>query len=205
MSETQLENLIEIVLKNPILNELLNRAHQLNIDNYYIGAGCVNQTVWNYLSGLPLQYGINDYDFVYFDDKNLCHEQENRVIEQVRDLYSDLDVKLDVKNQARVHLWYEQRFGYAIDPYRSLEEAIDTWPTSATAIGIRRVENAWKVYAPFGTNDIFAKIIRPNKVQITKEIYEIKVKRWISFWPDLTIIPWENEGEEDVKWTSQLG
>ncbi|WP_216234699.1 hypothetical protein [Paenibacillus sp. GP183] len=47
MSETQLENLIEIVLKNPILNELLNRAHQLNIDNYYIGAGCVNQTVWN--------------------------------------------------------------------------------------------------------------------------------------------------------------
>jgi hypothetical protein len=193
MNDAKLQKLIEIVLKNPILSELLNRADQLNIDQYYIGAGCVNQTVWNYLSGLPLQQGINDYDFVYFDDKNLSVEQENRVIEQVRDLYFDLDAKLDVKNQARVHLWYEQRFGFAIDPYRSLEEAINTWPTSATAIGIRRVENSWKVYAPFGTNDIFGKIIRPNKVLITKEIYETKVKRWISIWPDLTIIPWDNE------------
>jgi hypothetical protein len=193
MNDAKLQKLIEIVLKNPILSELLNRADQLNIDQYYIGAGCVNQTVWNYLSGLPLQQGISDYDFVYFDDKNLSVEQENRVIEQVRDLYFNLDAKLDVKNQARVHLWYEQRFGFAIDPYRSLEEAINTWPTSATAIGIRRVENSWKVYAPFGTNDIFGKIIRPNKVLITKEIYETKVRRWISIWPDLTIIPWDNE------------
>jgi GNAT superfamily N-acetyltransferase len=196
LSEVQIHKLIEIVLKNPILSEILNRAHQLNIDQYYIGAGCVNQTVWNYLSDLPLQHGISDYDFVYFDDKNLGVEQENQVIQQVRELYFDLDAKLDVKNQARVHLWYEQRFGFAIEPYRSLEEAINTWPTSATAIGIRRVENSWKVYAPFGTKDIFAKIICPNKVLITKEIYENKVKRWISFWPDLTIIPWENQIEQ---------
>jgi hypothetical protein len=57
------------------------------------------------------------------------------------------------------------------------------------------MDHSWKVYAPCGTNDIFDKIIRPNKVQITKEIYETKVKRWISFWPDLTIIPWGNECE----------
>ena len=32
----------------------------------------------------------------------------------------------DVKNEARVHLWYEARFGAAIPPYQSAEAAIAT-------------------------------------------------------------------------------
>lgn len=32
---------------------------------------------------------------------------------------------------------------------------------------------------------------RPNKRQITAEIYDGKVARWRQHWPELTIIPWD--------------
>src|ERR1700730_3374080 len=40
---------------------------------------------------------------------------------------------------ARVHLWYEDRFGYALKPYLSSADAIATFPTTATAVGVRRI------------------------------------------------------------------
>jgi hypothetical protein len=88
-------------------------------------------------------------------------------------------------------LWYKRHFGYEIQKYKSLESAINTWPTTATAIGVRIEEdNKFKVYAPFGLNDLFGKIVRANKIQITEEIYKNKVVNWLKKWPDLNVIPW---------------
>lgn len=189
---TQIKMLEAIIMSSEIISTALKRAKQLNIDHYYIGAGCITQTIWNYLFDYPPDYGIKDIDFVYFDHINLDYDSENKVITQVKQLYSDLKIELDVKNQARVHLWYNEHFGYSIEPYKSIEAAINTWPTTATAIGVRLEENnEFKVYAPFGLNDLFGKIVRANKTQITKPIYEKKVSSWLSKWPDLIIIPWE--------------
>jgi hypothetical protein len=188
---TQIKLLEDIVMSSEVLKTALIRAKQLNIGNYYIGAGCITQTVWNYLSNYPLEYGIKDIDFVYYDSINIDIESENNVIRQVKQLYSDIKIEIDVKNQARVHLWYEDHFGYSIEPYSSLEAAINTWPTTATAIGIRIANNNdFIVYAPFGLNDLFGMIVRANKVQITKEIYEKKLDSWLSKWPDLFVTPW---------------
>ena len=61
---------------------------------------------------------------------------------------------------------------------------------TATALGLRRdSKGKWIVYAPFGLNDLFGKIVRANKTQITKEIYEKKVIKWRAIWTDLKIIP----------------
>lgn len=191
--QAQIEVLESIIMSSEITSIVMERAKLLNIDNYYIGAGCVAQTVWNYLSNNPLEYGIKDIDFVYFDSRSLDFESENKCISKVKKLYSDLKIEVDVKNQARVHLWYESHFGYGIKPYTSLESAINTWPTTATSIGVRKGQNnEFKVYAPFGLNDLFGKIVRANKTQITKQIYENKVSNWLAKWPDLKIIPWEN-------------
>nr|WP_207753628.1 nucleotidyltransferase family protein [Clostridium paridis] len=175
-----------------MIKTALERAEKLEIENYYIGAGSIAQTVWNYISNKTLSYGIKDIDFVYFDNENLNIESENKIINKIRSLYSDMNIEIDIKNQARVHLWYKEHFGYDITPYNNLEEAINTWPTTATAIGVRKDKNnKLKIYAPYGLNDLFGKIVRANKAQITKEIYEDKVEKWISKWPDLNIIPWE--------------
>ncbi|MDF2547144.1 MAG: hypothetical protein K0R93_2042 [Anaerosolibacter sp.] len=192
-AKTQIEILEKIIMSSNVLHEALHRTKTSDIKEYYIGAGCIAQTVWNYLSNNHLDYGIDDIDFVYFDKDNLEDSAEDEVIKRVGELYSDLQVRIDVKNQARVHLWYESSFGYTIPPYKSLEQAIDRFPTTATAIGIRLgKDDKFQIYAPFGLNDVFGKIVRPNKGQITEEIYNRKVEKWLGKWPDLKIISWNN-------------
>lgn len=186
----QIEKLTQIVQKHKAIYEFLVGVQDLEITNYYIGAGCITQTIWNYLSNLPLDYGIKDIDFVYFDDSDLSEEKENQLKSQLERTFQDYPFKIDVKNEARVHLWYKSRFGYEINPYHSLEEAIDTWPTTATSLGVRITSSGWNVYAPYGLDDLFNKVVRPNKRQITKEIYDTKVNRWKAQWNDLRIEPW---------------
>ncbi|MBB6733883.1 nucleotidyltransferase family protein [Cohnella sp. CBP 2801] len=191
LSQTQIDALIRIVLTNPLLNTVFRKTPHLNLPEYYIGAGCIAQSVWNHSFGMPIDNGIRDIDWVYYDP-DLSYDKECEVIDSVRREFDSLAVRLDIKNQARVHLWYEQHFGYPIEPFSSLEEAIRTWPTTATAIGMRMNPNKeWKVYAPFGLSDLFSLTVRANKVQITEEIYERKINRWKAIWPGLTVIPWE--------------
>ncbi len=107
--------------------------------------------------------------------------------------FTRLSLKLDVKNEARVHLWYEEKFGYPIPPYRSTAAAIATFPTTATSIGVRWCGGRLECCAPYGLDDLFRLIVRPNKVQITQAVYEAKVARWRAEWPQLAFLPW-NEG-----------
>jgi len=179
----------EILRKNEILYGVIEESQNLELPEYYIGAGCIAQTVWNYQNGNPPLKGINDIDFVYFDS-DLTLETENDVIQRIQDRFRDCPLKIDVKNQARVHVWYKAHFGYDISPYNSLKSAIDSWPTTSTAVGVRLVGEELQVYAPFGLNDLFSQIVRPNKAQITEEIYNKKAQKWICTWPSLTVVPW---------------
>lgn len=186
----QMEALWAVIDENHILREVLEAAIGLMPPNWYLGAGCIAQTVWNYICERDLMEGINDLDLVYFDATDLSEETENAYLERVRKQVGAVSIHIDVKNEARVHLWYEKHFGYPIKPYSSLEDAINSWPTTATSIGIRRSREESVVYAPYGLNDLFAMVVRPNKKQITRERYEAKVRRWRESWPNLQIIPW---------------
>lgn len=180
----------EIILSNELIVEILTRAQKLNLPSWYLGAGCIAQTVWNHFHKFELNKNINDYDLVFFDDSDLSYEAEDKIIEKVKNELEDLSINIDVKNQARVHLWYNEYFGYSIKPYKNIEEAIDTWPTTATSIGVKFINNEFIYYAQFGLNDILNMIARPNKIQITKEIYEKKIERWKNCWPELKIVEW---------------
>ena len=187
----QKKMLESIVLKNPVFKTILDRVPDLLLPNWYLGAGCVAQTVWNHISGYDLRSNISDVDLVYFDNNDLSFEAEAKKGRLAVEFFPDLPIPLDIKNQARVHLWYEKRFGYPIKPYLSVEEAIDSWPTTATAVAVRiDDQGSFNVYAPFGLSDLFGMIVRPNKVQITEKIYMQKVNRWRDFWSDLQVVPW---------------
>ena len=79
---------------------------------------------------MDLMYGISDIDFVYFD-KDLSYEKGDKIVKDVTRKFSHLPVKIDIKNQGRVHLWYKEYYGYELQPYVSIESAINTWPTTA--------------------------------------------------------------------------
>ena len=175
---------------NAALWEALHRFPALGLPGWYVGAGCVAQTVWNIAHRKRPDTDILDCDLVYFE-RDLSEERECVVTTRARALVADLPLALDVKNQARVHLWYARRLGYEILPYRSTEDAIATWPTTATAIGVRPHGGVLEAWAPFGTTDLFDLVIRPNRVQITPAIYDAKVARWIRCWPSLVVLRWD--------------
>ncbi|WP_425388939.1 nucleotidyltransferase family protein [Cytobacillus solani] len=73
------EKLVEIISNSYQLKRLFEILKESNIPfNYYIGAGCITNTIWNHLSGYPLTYGISDVDVVYFDNKDLSLTSEQK-------------------------------------------------------------------------------------------------------------------------------
>jgi uncharacterized protein len=177
--------------ENSCLSEILWRFDNIGLPDGWVVAGCIAQTIWNLACGHAAEFGIKDIDLVYFDPIDLSAETEAEHEKRLADYFGYLSVKLDVKNEARVHLWYEETFGYPIAPYRSSADAIASFPTTATAVGVRRVRNKFECYAPFGLHDLFALKVRPNKRQITHAIYAAKVRRWQSVWPELTFLDWD--------------
>jgi hypothetical protein len=188
--KTQVDYLERILMQNKAIENILRLVRELQMPNWYLGAGCVAQTIWSKLHGFDLNCGIKDYDLVYYDSSNLSGEKEELYNQKGRGMFKDAPV--EIKNEARVHLWYEKHFGYPIEPYQSVEDAINTWPTTATCVAVRyNDKNQFTVYAPYGLNDLLGMIVRPNKTQITKEIYLKKVERWKKIWHKLKIIPWD--------------
>lgn len=186
----QLEQFIRIILLNPHIKSILEHDPFPDNANWYLGAGCLAQTVWNYVSGYGITKHIKDYDLVYFST-NLSKSAELKEQRRVRRLFPQLKNQLDVVNEARVHLWYEKDFGRKIPPFKSAEEAISTWPTTATAIGVRKPKSEIDIYAPYGLNDLFGMLIKPNKPHTLRKVYLEKTTRWKKNWPLLNIAPWE--------------
>ncbi len=102
---------VEFVLSNEHNRTVLARAPELGAPDWWLTAGAVFQTVWNSLDDRAPDEGIRDYDLFYFDDRDLSWEAEDAVIKRAGDLFADLDVVVEMRNEARVHLWYEEHFG----------------------------------------------------------------------------------------------
>lgn len=186
----QIKSLIDICLKNQYIKKILDGDPFPNNPNWYLGAGCICQTVWNYQTSKQPHEGIKDYDLIYYNSTDISYETEDSERQRIAASFGNLPIAIDVINEARVHLWYEEKFGKKIDQYKTCEDAINAWPTTSTSIGIRKIGKEYFVYAPYGLNDLFGMIVRPNKTLITHEIYQKKVDKWTKIWPELKVIPW---------------
>ncbi len=187
---TTSSNLLELVTQNPTVVEVLGRAELLDLPGWYLTAGCIFQTVWNVLDGKDPEYGIRDYDLLYFDDRDLSWEAEDDVITRSAELFAGCGGEVEVRNEARVHLWYEGKFGVPCAPFRSTEAAIGCFAATACCVGVRTSASGMDVYAPFGVEDLFAFVLRPNPVLAPRAVYEQKTARWSELWPRLTVMPW---------------
>ncbi len=188
--DRQVQALESIVRTNPVVAAVLDRLPALSLGSWYLGAGGIAGTVWNHLHGFAPTHAIKDYDIVYFDAEDLSAATETTVEAQVTELLGADRAVIDVTNQARVHTWYEQRFGRPLAPYRSVEHAIATWPTTASSIGVRREGGAFVVCAPYGLADLFSMVVRANPTLVDEPVYRAKAERWRRTWPRLTVLPW---------------
>jgi hypothetical protein len=182
------ETFVSLALRNPANDTILNALAAMRLPDAWLASSCLVQSVWNALTDRPIGYGISDYDVLYFDS-DTSWEAEDRVIKQLNKVACELGVPVQVRNQARVHLWYEQKFGRPYPPLSSATESIDRFLTRNTKVGIRRSDGRDHVYAPNGFDDIARFLITPNRsANFSHERYLEKAVRWKSLWPELTLI-----------------
>ncbi|NUU39380.1 nucleotidyltransferase family protein [Pseudomonas sp. C2B4] len=179
------EALARIAMSNPLNAQIASRLPSLGLDQCMLTAGCLFQAVWNHQSDLPPDWGIKDYDVFYFDT-DLSWEAENEVIHSARQLFQDLEVNVEIKNQARVHLWYGQRFGKPYPALQSARDGIDRYLVAGTCIGLD-VETG-EVYAPNGLNDTEQGILRINPKNPQPDLFDQKAKSYQARWPWLRIL-----------------
>jgi hypothetical protein len=191
--ESPAQTLARHVATSPALSAILERWAEIGLPDCWLAGSSIAQTVWNAAFGLPPDHGKADIDLVYCDADDLSAATEEAHEARLRARFADIGLKIDLKNQARVHLWYPDRFGFAIPPYRSAAQAIATFPTTSSAIGIRPTASGLKIVAPFGLTDLLASIVRPNRVLISRDVYETKLKRWKTVWPLLETVAWDDD------------
>lgn len=190
----QLETFIYILKQNKNLMVMLDYISELNLPNFYIAAGSVFKTIWNYYDVRDLNFGIKDIDVIYYNNDDLSVEKDieyyNLISKYAKS--KNIEYEIDVSNEARMHLWQmKHNQGKKIEQYQNSEDAISKWIATVHAIGITKENDEIKVYAPYGLSDIFSKTIRPIKHENnSKELYDKKVKSWNKRFKDLNIIKW---------------
>jgi len=194
MTESLEDRLREIVRATPTTWDVLKTARDLDLPDWMIFSGAVYQPVWNHLTGRPLDYGIKDYDLAYHDDRDTSYEAEDVVIQRVAAAFEPpLRELVEVRNQARVHLWFEKKFG-ADEPYPPLEDsasALKRFVATAFCVGVRlEKDDSLRVWAPFGLEDLFALRLRPNPLRVKGAGgWERTTGSAKARWPEISIEP----------------
>src|ERR1700761_4690783 len=183
------DQFLAVALKNPVNDIITHELFELALPDAWLVSGCLVQTVWNVLTGRAVGYGINDYDVFYFDP-DTSWEAEDAVIRTVAVRLAKLNVTIETRNQARVHLWYGEKHGLPFPAVKDSTESIDRFITANTMVGIQCAGDGYKVYAPNGFEDIVGMIVRPNPgPNFSPARYAAKAARWKSLWPEITVLP----------------
>ena len=164
-------------------------ARDLDLPDWLIFSGAVYQRVLNQLTGRDLDYGIRDYDLGYFDP-DVSWEAEDAVITCVAAAFEPpFRDMVEVRNQARVHRWFEARFGEPYDALNGTDEALAGFVAPAFAVGVRlEADDTISVAAPFGLEDVFSMTLRPNPRRPLAKGWGRAVENATTRWPELTII-----------------
>ena len=182
------DRLMSLMLANPVNRAILERLPDLGLHQACLVAGALAQSVWNGLDRRAPQAGIKDYDIFYFDAADTGWHAEDSAIRRVRAALADLDVAIDVKNQARVHLWYESRFGVPIAPLRSALEGVGMFPVRGTCLALQPGAAGPVLHAPYGTAELEAGLLADNSNCPDRTAFRAKAESYRARWPWLRIV-----------------
>jgi hypothetical protein len=179
---------LALALKNPVNAAIVDELHRLALPDAWLVAGCLAQTVWNVLTKRAIDHGISDYDVFYFDP-DTSWDAEDAVIQKLHARLGHLGARIEIRNQARVHLWYPAKHGLPYPPLTRSTDGIDRFLTRNTQVGVRRAGDGHEVYAPHGFDDVERLIVRPNRaLNFSAANYAAKAERWKALWPEITVI-----------------
>lgn len=180
-----------IIRSVPVLMDILTAIKQLALPDCWLVSGAIYQTTWNVMTGRPHDHGLKDYDIVYFDGADLSYEAEDLVIRKVAQALPHLASKIETRNQARVHLWYEKRFGAAYPALSCSMESLVNYASKTHSVATRFGPNgSIEIHAPFGLANIFDMRLVPNTALDNRKTHTEKGARMKAIWPELTVESW---------------
>ena len=190
MTDAEMRARLEAVVRaNAPLMQVMRTAATLGLADWLIVSGAVYQGVWNQITGRPLDYGVKDYDLVYFDP-DTSWDAEDVFIKRAAGAYPPpYDALVEVRNQARVHLWFEAKFGEPYAPLTSSAEALQRFVCPAFSVGARlEADNSLTLEAPFGLADLFAMRLRSNPLRGLAKGWVRTTESARSRWPEVKIV-----------------
>lgn len=188
--EAELAARAEAILRNcATLMQVMRTARMLDLPDWMVFSGAVYQPIWNHLTGRPLDHGVRDYDLAYFDASDIGWDAEDAVIKRVAAAFEPpLREMVEVRNQARVHVWFEDHFGEPYTPLTCSAQALTRFAAPVFAVAARLdADDRIILHAPFGLADVFDMRIRPNPHRRAKGLPGI-IERARARWPELTAL-----------------
>jgi hypothetical protein len=187
LAPTGTERFVADILSNRHNRAILDAWDALELADGWLVAGCLFQTVWNLQAGRAPEQDIKDYDLFYFDANDLSAAAEARVQQRVDRVLGALGVPVEVKNQARVHLWYEEHFGHAYPKLASARDGIDRFLVPATCVGVRPAAEGHEVHAPNGLAILYAGLLTPNPLTPHLPLFRAKADSYRRRWEWLQV------------------
>jgi hypothetical protein len=183
------KSLIEIARRSSWCMSALSAVREMRLESWCIGAGAIRNLVWDSLHGYEIPTYLPDVDVAYFDASDLSSTRDAEI--QRRLAARCPGIPWEVTNQAAVHLWFENVFGYSVPSLTSLVDAIASWPEYATAVGLTLLDDGtMDIYAPYGLDDLFSMVVRRNPTRVSIDTYRrrLEQKRYLDRWPRVTVV-----------------
>jgi hypothetical protein len=161
------------------------------IPEAWVGAGALRDLVWGELYGPGFSpANVRDIDVAFFDPGNLSRSYDDQVTHRLSARCPELPWQ--ARNQAAVHTWYASRFGGDPPaPLTSIDDAIGTWPETATAVAVRLGDgDVIQICAPLGLADLMGGVWRrnPRRVSLERSLARLARHRPAQTWPGVTVI-----------------
>ncbi len=183
------QELTQLIQSTPWFVSILETVRLCNPPDWLVGAGVIRNLVWDYLHQYQTPTPPADIDVIFFDPQNLRPERDRMVQQQLAQRLPH--VIWEATNQAAVHLWYEEVFGFSVPALHSSEEAVGTWPETATSVAVRLLStDEISIVAPCGLSDLFNMVLRRNPFRVTREqfVQRLHSKQILRKWPDVQVI-----------------
>lgn len=177
------QDIKKLVESDEWMMRVLRAAEELDLPDWWIGAGFLRNKVWNAIEGNNL-HSISDIDLVYFNSKDVKPETDWSYDEKMRQSYPIAD--WEIRNQARMHIINN------FEPYTSTAEGISNWVETATCTAVKFENGNLKFLFCHGIDDLVNLVARPTPKFQTVELIDtfngrIQKKDWRKKWPHLKV------------------
>lgn len=181
----------ELVADCAWLTRALTVVRDSGLPDAWIGAGALRDLVWGERYGDGFDpTTVRDVDVVFFDAARLTRDDDDRATARLAAAWPE--PPWQARNQAAVHTWYAATFGGdPIEPYRSVAEAVATWPEYATAVVVRLdPADHLEICAPYGLADLLGGVWRhnPARVDVALSRQRLARHRPAQRWPGVTVV-----------------